>query len=386
MLRTAVARALSVLGLRARRALLSASCALFACSAAASAQAPPSAGPSFSWVRLPGAEGCVAQAELAANVEARIGRPVFVRPASALVLIEGRIAPGTNGGFEAVIAISDRDGRLYGERPLALAGTDCRALDDVVALVIAVTLRGSAQGIPLPPEISAQLEALFGDEPSTLDPSTLPKGPDPVSAPAEPARDQPVPVPAQTEESRAPSVLRFGLDASIAVASGLQPSGTLAPGARLFASYRDVATLALSGASAIAQEHDVEDTSSRPPMRGTLELRLWYVALAACAQPGAVLGGTLELCARFGLGELDAQASDFEKNDRSTQRCSELGPELDWRAPLTGPLYARLGLGIPIRLSRPKFSYRQTNGTLDTAFQTDRVGVYGELAFGISLP
>src|SRR5262249_15622690 len=138
------------------------------------AQSAPSSGPSLSWVRLPGAEACIAQAELAAKIEARVGRPVFVRPADAIVLVEGRVAASAGGGFDAVIALSDRDGHGFGERALHLPDADCRKLDDVAALVITVILRGGPSGLPLPDAIAHELEALFGDEPSELDPATLP--------------------------------------------------------------------------------------------------------------------------------------------------------------------------------------------------------------------
>ena len=377
MLRSAVAEALSILLARARCVLV-ALCVSSASASTLRAQAPPSVGPSFSWVRLPGAESCIAQAELAANVEARIGRPVFVRPSGALVLIEGRIAPDA-AGFEAVIAVSDPDGRLYGERELALAGADCRALDDMVALVIAVTLRGSASGIPLPQEVSAQLEALFGDEPSTLDPSTLPASP-PAAVSSEPGRDQPVRASAATPTQRERPVLGAGFDAGMTVATGLQPFGTLAPSARLYGSYRDLLALVFAGGLGIAQQDAVEDK------RGTFELRLWYVAASGCVLPGAVLGGTLELCARFAVGRVHADTDGFETNGEDEQYWSELGPEVSVRTPLAGPLYARLGLGLPVRLSLPSFSYVNSEGDPATAFETARLGVLGELALGVALP
>ena len=45
---------------------------------------------SLSWVRLPGAESCLAASELSTRVEAKLGRAVFVSPSVADLAIEAR--------------------------------------------------------------------------------------------------------------------------------------------------------------------------------------------------------------------------------------------------------------------------------------------------------
>jgi hypothetical protein len=62
------------------------------------AQVPPRRGPSLNWVRLAGADGCIAPVELANRVEQRLGRTVFVRANDAIVVLEGRIGPAPEGG------------------------------------------------------------------------------------------------------------------------------------------------------------------------------------------------------------------------------------------------------------------------------------------------
>jgi hypothetical protein len=331
---------------------------------------------------LPGAEGCIAQAELAELIEVRMRRAVFVRPADALLLVEGRIGPTAAGGFEAVIAFSDPAGTLLGERVLPLEGAHCRAVDDMVALVIAVTLRGSASGVPLPPEISAQLEALFGDEPSTLDPSTLPaSAPQPAAAaaaPREPAVRAPIP-----SERHEPPDVALGLDVAMAVATGLQPSGSLAPAAQLRFAFRELAVLYAGAGLDLPQQTTVTDGMDD----GRLELRAWHAAVLACGVIARPFRGGLELCARFALGRLRADPADFEWNyPAQTQTWSELGPELNARAPLAWRLYGRVGLGMPVRLSRPRFVYQRSNNEEASAFEVDGVGFRGELALGLSLP
>jgi hypothetical protein len=350
----------------------------------AHAQAAPSSGPSLSWVRLPGAEACIAQAELAARIEARVGRPVFVRPADAIVLVEGRVAPSASGGFDAVIALSDRDGHGFGERALHLAETDCRKLDDIVALVITVTLRGGPSGLPLPDAIAHELEALFGEEPSMLDPAALPPTAEP-SPPAKPAGELDRQERAPARQARSPGpALGYGLDAGMAVITGLQPSGTLAPSARVHVSLRGRGALALSAGLGLPQQMAIDDPTSGSG--GTIELRAFFVALAVCTTAAQAFETALELCGHFGYGWLHAQAHGFVHDRASTQTWTEIGPELALQAPLVAPLRARIGVSLPIRLARPELTYQQHAGRYERAFQVAGIGVAGELALGVSLP
>lgn len=132
----------------------------------ASAQAPLARGPVLNWVRLSGAEHCIAPGQLAAAVEARLGVAVFVPPDRALIVIEGRVAPlltSSSHGYSAVLEFTDPDGVSYGTRELKLADADCRKLDPLLTLVIVMTIqRGSgAGGIELPAEIARELDRLF---------------------------------------------------------------------------------------------------------------------------------------------------------------------------------------------------------------------------------
>ena len=355
-----------------------------AIAASAQAQPAPSSGPTLSWVRLPGAEPCIAQAELAARIEARLGRAVFVRPSDAIVLVEGRVAPLAAGGFEAVIALSDRDGHGFGERAVSLPSADCRQLDDVVALVIAVTLRGGPSGLPLPPSIARELEALFGDEPSVLDPSSLPPAAEPPATQA-PARDQQERGAARPQRATAGPALAFGLDAGMTVVTGLQPSGSLAPAARLQISLRDLGTAALAGGIVLPQQMSVDDRTGGSD--GKIELRAWYAALALCTSAARAFETTLELCGRFAYGRLHAEAKGFVvENHAQTQSWAELGPELVLQAPLIAPLRARIGVSLPIRVARPELVYQPHEGKPQTAFRVTGVGLAGELALGVTLP
>ena len=100
----------------------------------------------LSWVRLEGAEGCIAAPALAKLVEARIGRPVLQPPARAEVSIEGRVGPHPDGGWLAIVDVGGRDGRLLGRRELRVKDGPCAALDRPLSLIISLIIDRDAAG------------------------------------------------------------------------------------------------------------------------------------------------------------------------------------------------------------------------------------------------
>ena len=107
---------------------------------------------SLSWVRLPGAEACVATQALARAVEERLGREVFVSAAQADVSVEGRIEP-KRGGWHAVLTLRDAKGALLGTREIDRPEPSCDAMTQPLALVIAVMIDpDAAMGKREPPK------------------------------------------------------------------------------------------------------------------------------------------------------------------------------------------------------------------------------------------
>ncbi len=130
--------------------------------------------PALNWVRLKGAESCISPQELAVKVEQRLGRDVFVSTAAAEFAVEGYIRPNKNGGWDAQLLVTNRDGDILGSRELNSDRAECGSMDDALALVIAVTLYPRAglpsSAIALPDEVAARLDRMFSDEPTDFDP------------------------------------------------------------------------------------------------------------------------------------------------------------------------------------------------------------------------
>lgn len=106
----------------------------------------------LSWVRLPGAESCIATPELGARVEQRLGRPALVAPSVATISIEGHVERTADKKFRATVGGTRRDGTTIGSREIVSQDTDCRSLDEGLVLVIALMIDPDALAPARPKE------------------------------------------------------------------------------------------------------------------------------------------------------------------------------------------------------------------------------------------
>lgn len=112
---------------------------------------------SLAWVRLDGAESCVAATELAVAIEQRLGRAVFVAPADAEIAVEGRVERA-EGAWRAVVRLTDATGAILGDRTVESRAESCDELGRVAATVIALmvdplTAPEPPPPVELPPEV-----------------------------------------------------------------------------------------------------------------------------------------------------------------------------------------------------------------------------------------
>ncbi|MDH5676359.1 MAG: hypothetical protein OEZ06_29845 [Myxococcales bacterium] len=345
-------------------------------------------GPALSWVRLAGAESCISPVEMAEKVETRLGRRVFVPAADAIVSIEGNIGTGPAGGFKAELRVSDAKGTMYGVRALPLVHDDCRKLDDIMALIIALTLHdggGNGGGIPLPADVLAELDRLFEGEPAVLDPTSLPKSesaPEPASEPAsEPARE-----PAREPSSKAPPLpWHLQLGVGLSLSTGLQPSVSVAPQAHLGFMLEGVGSAEVVGALGLAQTAHIRDPSG--PAAGDLVLRPWSLFVELCGPELRLIEPlSTRVCGDAGLGVMEAEAMEFRQGSGdATARWFELGPALSLRLQPSRRLDFRLVVRLPIRPRPPRFEYVRLDGNTELAFEVEKVGVGVELAAGVRL-
>ena len=288
----------------------------------------------LSWVRGPGAESCIALAELAARSEARMAGRAFVAAEEAELNLEGRIAREA-AAWVATLAISDRRGNVLGRRTLQSSQPDCRSIDEGLVLVIALALDPSQGFVALPEELTAAAdpaESLLGELQSQ------PQAPPPTAAspPATPA----LPRSQLPTENAGPS---------LAAGADLQASLGLVPpigiGAALFAHLLlmpDEWGFELRAAGHLP-------SAARPSGGGVVEVGSLLFGAGACVPPVRFADLALRPCAGVSLGLLTIDALELRgaRNGARTLVNPYLSAELEYAFGRFG-LRARFGLDMPL--------------------------------------
>ncbi len=170
-------------------------------SASASATAPDGAvRPArlyLDYQRGPGAHACASAEQLAAAVEQRLGRRVFVARGEADLHAQLHAQRGAQG-FRIELQLFDREQRPLGRRQLSTRARHCSALDEALALVLSL-----AADVALPPPSSVV---------------SAPPAPVPLATPLQ--------IPADVPAPRQPWQLRPS--AGLGVFGGLLPGAALA--------------------------------------------------------------------------------------------------------------------------------------------------------------
>lgn len=330
--------------------------ALIVVVAAPSARAEPDARrtSTLAWVRLPGAEACIGPVELAAAVEARLGRVVFAPVSRADLAVEGRIEP-TGLGFGATLVVSDRDGRRLGARELRSKERDCRAIDRALVLVTSLLIDPEAFRDAAPP-------------PDAAPEAPLHPTPPPVQSSTEAFGRPPPPVPP-------PRAALWGvLGLSGGLGFGPLPSPGLGGALTLELGMQD----GLRGQLSALLAHGVAETVAGTPAGFTLAAG----AAAACfaGQPRPSLSWAA--CMGVELGGLLASAAALsgEQDRTGLWGAVVLGLHADLVLHREWLLHGALQAGLPLR--RDRFTYVDGAGAERVLFEPGPVLV--RLGLGLS--
>ncbi len=336
-----------------------------------SACAQPASGPtgthtktsSLSWTRLEGAQGCIGTRDLARAVEAILGHPVFVSASQAELSIEGRAESRPGGGFRVVLSASNRSGELLGSRELSTDERDCGAINEPVALAIALMVDPDA--------------ALSSE------PSAEPKPPPPVREPEPKVIEKRVPVyvPVRVEQP-APKTLPIwqgDLFAAVAVGAGYLPRPSVA---------------AVAGASLEAPHFvPLEATltvflpQEQKAARGaTVSFFLARGGLLVC--PLAKRGETFvaRLCGGAEAGLITAAGEGFDADGAGVRGQLALSARARLSARIVGPLAVTGAAAASAPLGRERFVYHEATGAKVELFRVPAFGAQGELGLELRFP
>jgi hypothetical protein len=362
-------------------------------SPARATELPP---PGINWVRLGGAESCISAAALAQRVEARVGRALFVAIGEAGLFVDGYVSPDRDRGWHVTLELSEPGGKVLGRREMQFAGDDCSAIDEAVALVIAVTLYPNtslvATGIALDPSTTASLQALFGQEPVDPDPSSLPArvaAPEPsatseraslVAARTTPARNDAF---EPADGSSAPSGRSRGW--SVAFAAGA--AGGLGHLPR--ASLGLAAHVAITPPSAWPIEAGLvlfpAQTERSAQASGRARFDSIAASLALCPWQPEWLP-ELMFCAGAEVGRLHVVSDGFPEGDITADDAiaNALGASR-LRARLLGPLELRAALVVAVALAQHRYTIQTGDGSTATLFRIPQLAARVELGLALAL-
>ncbi len=316
---------------------------------------------SLSWLRMPGADGCVATQPLARAVEERLGRTVFVSASQADVSVEGRIERKA-GAWHAVLTLRDANGATLGTRELDRRDASCDAMTEPLALIVAVMIDPEAALRPRP----APREA---PPPELPPPTEKPASPPPVE-------DRPAPPPPRPAPRTEP--WRFEGGAQLGVNYGLAPN--VAPGAGVHAIlYPPGVPIGFRGYTVLFLPSEAEKDGAR----ATFDML--YGGGALCP----TLRGRVNLLGCLGgqLGLLRPRA-----DSRGRGISEELLPvlnamaELRVHAPIVAPIAAAAGVGVGLPILRPELEYRRTDGRTDVLHRAEAYLLTADVGLGFVFP
>lgn len=326
---------------------------------APAASSSPGKTASLGWTRLEGAEGCIATRELAESVEKILRRQALVSAAQADLAIEGRVQRAASGpGFVAVINVADPTGKQLGTRELATDQADCHALDEPVALAIALMIDPNASLAPAPDVKKEEKKEAVKTK--------------------EVVKEKKVYVPVRTP---APDPWRGDVFAGFSLGFGWLPN--VSPGAHVGASLTPpwLFPMEVTARFFAPQTEDV--------VRGATVLFYGFQGAGfACPLRHAGSIGEIRACAGVEGGFLVAEGEGFESEPAEASPLQgQFGFSIKGRADfkIVGPFRLGLAPGITVPVFRPELVYVDDRGGDVLIFQqapvAGTIDVFAMLAF-----
>jgi hypothetical protein len=328
----------------------------------------------------PGTEPCIGESALQRAVEFRLRRSEFRRDLP--VTLEVRIAfEHGASGWSADLTMHDGTGQFLGRRSIETEAAHCSALDDSLALVVALLVDSP----PSAPEAGVKTQSTApaaepearGDVPS--EPQPAPASPTPPSDLRAPT-PQPLTTLSLPRDTMAPrEPWRFDVSLGAAAAAGtvpgLAPGGELALGARvprlpelrLFADWFGQRDQQRAGSNSGAH-FDFADIG--------LELCALDVRLGALHWFG---------CAGQTIGRLRVASYGFDQNTTTEHLTYAILARTGLRFPLAGRFNGRLGIRAELPLARDIFDYGSRDGRERALYEMSPVTAVLDLGLIVQL-
>jgi hypothetical protein len=286
-----------------------------------------------------------------------LGRKVFRRGAADLILrVEIERA---DGRWHARIELADEVGPL-GARELSTEARHCSALDDSLALVVALL-------VDTPPERAATSSGVL-PAPAA---EAAPPGP---GARSEPRRATEIRVPADTFAPR--QAIRFGLRGHASAAVGLLPG--VAPGAGLAVDlwFPRLPRLALLADMYFAQRETL------PARDAGASLATERIGIEVCPELVRWGDAGLDGCVGQRVGRLRVDGFGFDRNVSTERLVYALAAGADFRLALASWLDLAASIRAEVPLTRDEFTARATDGSSRVVFVPSVVAASVQFGLG----
>jgi len=335
---------------------------------ASDVRAPRHVGVRLDLSRQPGTEECLATGALQRAVEARLQRRIFVADSSAQLVIRLRLALRNQRQWTAELRLEDETGLNLGERTLTTSAPHCSALDDSLALIVALLVdaplsdREQVQpistGTRAVPESAAEPTARAPGSPSTTEATRIELPPSTL-APRQPWR----------WEASAGATLALGLLPGKAFGFELAVSGKAprAPELRLF-----------GGAYAPREAY------AGPGDAGARFAAL-FVGFEVCPFEGQLRSLRWSTCAGQSVAWLHAAAFGYDQNSSTDRLIYALLARGALLLPLLGPVSAHLSARAELPLARPVFVYGTSENDQRSVFEMNPLSAVLEAGLSVAL-
>lgn len=305
--------------------------------------------------RTPSGSNCISADELEAAVEARLGRTLFAAKGQADVHVTGFITEA-DGKRLVRMTLTSAQGEPMGERELESESRDCSALDDSLALVLAVMLDIPKTRIPAPPP------------PSVAEPAA------PASAPPAPAKPAPLSklhVPKDTPPRRPRWRFEVGLGALGVY--GLLPEMTFGVRGHVAVEPPEFWKVGVD----VAAYSSVDETIGHDDAGASFSPK--ELGVFACPLDLPLSALNVEGCVVQHIGRLRVEGFGFDSNQKQERPYVNLGVAFAAGLQITGPLSVRAGIDAQTPLLRETFRYGSQAGEEPSLFRMAPLLLAGQI-------
>ncbi len=348
----------------------------------AQAGAAPVSRATLTWERGLGAEQCISPTALTQAIDTQLGYAAFT--GDGALRVRGHVARTASASFRASVEFENREGELLGRREVEAKGSDCKALSEAVALVMALAIEThlvelSAEAARALSAESSSAEAEQASEATPAPAVTEPEAAPPVeAAPEKPAKAQPV-----RREQTTLRIVRSGSTFGLVLAVG----GGVGTGIMPAASGEGSVTVGFRTPSLFSVELSALffPYGRVPTSEGRAEFRAGYAELRGCAP---LYRSKLYFDACLGLWNGVLHASGVGFSARDFARVTPLsGATLQLRGAwdFWARYFMRVSAGAGVPFVRDRFVVESSTGKEVLLHRLDKVLSLVQFELGVRL-